>query len=258
MYEAIMIASTGIINQQRRLDTIADNVSNVNTDSFKTSRLDFKDALYTAGVSTGPVYSPDGNLQKGHGVMTAHISKDFSDGSLKVTGNSYDFALEGEGFFSVMDQNGNVFYTRGGSFYAAAGGDEMYLVTADGHFVLNAEGERITIPSGTTDMEVSGDGSITFTLGEEVTGTDRFGLYSFANRAGLSAAGGRNYEETIASGAPQLSSETKVNQGMLESSNVDMATEMTRLIRTQRAMSFASRALTTADDMEGIANNLRR
>ena len=112
MYEAMMIAATGLTNQQRRLDTIANNVSNVNSTAYKSARLDFKDALYTAGIVPARPRTPDGNQQKGHGVMIAGITKDFSMGNLQVTERNLDAAIEGEGFFAIGDMEGNVFFTR--------------------------------------------------------------------------------------------------------------------------------------------------
>ena len=255
MYEAVMMAATGLTNQQRRIDSIADNVSNVNTVGYKAARLDFKDALYTAGM--GPTASPDGNLQKGHGVMISSISKQFSQGGLLTTGEELDFAIDGEGFLEVRAPSGELLYTRAGNLYVGQAGDRSYLVNSQGYFVQNNLGERINVPEGTTSIGVGEDGAITFTAGDW-TATDRFGLYTFVNKTGLSAAGNGNYEITVASGQKQTSPEIRIKQGALEASNVELATEMTRLIRAQRAFSLAGRALTTADDMEGIANNLKR
>lgn len=258
MFEAVYMAATGLTNQQRRLDTIADNVSNTNTVGFKAARLDFKDALYTAGYTPGPAYTPEGNQQKGHGVMTAAITNDFSGGALQTTGNMLDFALEGDGFFELLDQYGNRLYTRGGNFYATEGEGGISLVNAEGLFVQDVNGNNIVLPEGTTAVDVSPEGNITFRNGSDVLGTAQLGIYKFPNRVGLSGVGGSNYAVTVASGEAVPADEYRVNQFMLESSNVDMATEMTRLLRTQRAFQLASRALTTADDMEGIANSMRR
>lgn len=258
MFEAVYMAATGLTNQQRRLDTIADNIANSNTVGFKTARLDFKDALYTAGISPGPAYTTDGNLQKGHGVMTSAITSDFSTGSLLATGNMLDFAIEGKAFFQVADPYGNRYYTRGGNFYTTNGENGLELTNSQGYFVQDANGENITIPDGATEIEVSATGLMTFKSGSDVVGSAQLGMYEFSNTTGLSSVGGGNYAVTEASGEARPATEFRVNQFMLENSNVDMATEMTRLLRTQRAFSLASRALTTADDMEQLANNMRR
>lgn len=258
MFEAVYMAATGLTNQQRRLDVIADNIANTNTVAFKTSRLDFEDALYTAGIDPGPAYTPEGNLQKGHGVMTAGIVVDYSTGALQTTDNMLDFAIEGDAFFQLQDPYGNTLYTRAGNFYTTSNGVGFDLVNAQGYFVLDQNGQRIQIPDGTTQISVSAEGKMTFSAGDQTLGTAQLGLYSFANTTGLSAVGSSNYAVTEASGAPRRATEYRINQYMLETSNVDMATEMTRMLRTQRAFSLAARALSTADEMEGIANNMRR
>ena len=257
MFEAVYMAATGLTNQQRRLDVIGDNISNTNTIGFKASRLDFQDALYTAGIAPGPEYTPSGNLQKGHGVATASITNELTLGALLTTGNTLDFALEGDAFFQVIDPYGNLLYTKAGNFYAVNGETGLALVNSEGYYVQDSEGENIVFPEGTTDIGVSPEGIISFKTGEDSLGTTRFGLYKFPNKTGLVKVGGSNYTETVASGRAEQATDFSVNQCMLESSNVDMATEMTRLIRTQRAFSLAARALTTADDMEGIANRMR-
>ena len=258
MFEAVYMAATGLTNQQRRLDTIADNVANVNTIGFKTTRLDFEDALYTAGIDPGPAYTPSGNLQKGHGVMMAAITDDFSTGSFLSTDNMLDLAIEGDAFFELLDPYGNRYYTRGGNFYISNGVNGLEIVNAQGYFVQDEYGQNIQVPEGTAQIDIAPDGEMIFRAGSEVLGSAQLGLYSFANRTGLSGVGGGNYAVTDASGEATATEESRVIQYMLENSNVDMATEMTRLLRTQRAFSLASRALTTADQMEGIANSMRR
>ena len=257
MYEAMMIASTALHNQQRRLDTIANNVSNVNTVGYKSSRLDFKDALYTAGLVPGLPRTPEGNQQKGHGLMVSGIVKDFSSGSLQRTERQLDMAIEGEGFFAIESSDGSTLYTRNGSFNISVEIDGAYLVTGEGNYVLDSENMRIRIPQFTESMGVSGNGEIIFTVGDEESSI-QLGVYTFRNLAGLVSVGEGNYSESIASGERLTAENATVLQGVLENSNVDLAQEMTRLIRTQRAFSLASRALTTADEMEGIANNMKR
>ena len=257
MYEAMFMAATGITGQQRRLDTIADNIANVNTIGFKSTRVDFKDALYTAGFSPAPAYTPEGDQQKGHGVIAAQANKDFSDGQLNITENELDFAIEGDAFFQVTDPMGRTLYTRAGNFYKSVQDDGSYLVNAQGYYVLNRNGDRIKLPDGASSASVSAEGNITFTSGGEEY-YDSFGLYTFTNRTGLSATGGANYEVTVASGEPEPAENFIIRQGVLELSNVQLSREMTLMIRSQRAFQFASRALTTADQMEGIANNMRR
>jgi len=258
MYEALSIAATGLTNQQRRLDTIANNVANANTIAFKSARLDFKDALYTAGVTPGAARSPEGNQQKGHGLMIAGIAKDYRTGSFERTERPFDLAIEGEGFFELGDRTGNIVYTRNGNFSLSVEPDGIYLTNAEGLYVHDENGARIILPDRMTTLNVGTDGTMIFMADEEELGRTRLGVYTFRNLTGLSSAGDANYTETPASGEKFPAGGATIRQGVLEISNVNLAEEMTRLIRTQRAFSLASRALTTADEMEGIANNMRR
>ena len=253
-----MIAATGLQNQQRRLDTIANNVANVNTVAFRASRLDFQDALYTAGIVPGLPRTPEGNQQKGHGVMVAGITRDFSNGSIISTERQLDLAVDGEGFFALEGADGATVYTRNGAFNLSVEVDGVFLVNGSGLYVLDSDGMRIRIPELTETISVSDDGTLTFTIGEEVESIAVIGFYTFRNLTGLLTLGDGNYSESVASGVRLPATEARIRQGVLESSNVSLADEMTRMIRTQRAFSLASRALTTADEMEGIANNMRR
>ena len=259
MYEALSIAATGLRNQQMRLDVIANNVANVNTVGYKSTRLDFKDALYTAGLVPGLPRSVDENQQKGHGVLVMHIGREFRPGNLERTENPLDLAIEGkDAFFSVRDQNGNVLYTRKGNFSLSAEADATYLVTSEGFYVLDVDGNRIPIPFGANSLEADVDGTLRFLIGTEEIGRAQLGIFKFRNVYGLEASGDGNYAATPAAGERRVADDFVVRQGMLEGSNVHLGEEMTRLIRTQRAFQLASRALTTADEMEGIANNMKR
>ena len=260
MYLALSIAASGLRNQQARIDTIADNVANVNTVAFKNSRLDFKDALYTTGHTPGPARTPApaGNQQKGHGLMIAGIGRDFRTGNFERTERPLDFALENEGFFSLLDADGEIVYTRSGSFHLSVEDDGTYLVNGEGLYVLDDNGERIMIPFGVNTINVGVDGTMEFRIGDEVVGGARLGVFTFRNLTGLASAGFSNYTHTAAAGERRPAENVVVRQGILEGSNVNMSEEMTRLIRTQRAFQLASRALRTADDMEGIANNMKR
>ena len=259
MYEAVYIAATGIKQQQTRMDTIANNIANVNSAAYKSERVDFKDALYTAGYIPGlpRTPEPDGNQQKGHGVMIAGITKDYRTGSLQTTERQLDVAIEGEGFFELEDIDGNLVYSRNGAFAMGQFEDRYYLTNSDGYFVHDANGERIQFPEGTGSIAIANDGRITFVYGEEEAYAS-LGIYTFGNLTGLLSVGSGNYAESEASGEKIAVNDVKLWQGMLEMSNVSLSEEMTRIIRTQRVFQLASRALRTADDMEGIANNLRK
>ncbi|MDR0952172.1 MAG: flagellar hook-basal body protein [Oscillospiraceae bacterium] len=257
MYEGLNIAQTGLMSMQMRLDVIADNIANVNTNGFKASRLEFKDALYTAGLLPALAATPEGNQQEGHGTLPSAVSRDFSQGALVTSGNPWDFAIEGEGFFALQNTAGDTVYTRTGSFYKSIEADGAYLVNDDGYYVLDNNGERILTPEDTIGVAVDSDGTLSFeTLGgnaESVT----LGVYTFRNTGGILALGDGNFGVDIAAGERLEAVNFKVLQGMTEASNVDLATEMTLLVRSQRVFSLAARAVTTADDMEGVANNMK-
>jgi len=258
MYLAMSIASTGLFNQQRRIDTIANNVSNANTVGYKNSRLDFKDALYTTGITPGPPRTPEGNQQKGHGLMITAITRDFKPGSMERTNNPLDFAIENEGFFAFEDPNGGILYGRNGAFSLSVEATGTYLVNGQGLYVLNENEERITIPFGITQIIGDLDGTLRFVNDDVEVGRDQLGFFTFRNLHGLEAAGNSTFTYAESAGERLPADKAVLRQGVLEISNINLAEEMTRLIRTQRAFQLASRALTTADEMQGIANNMRR
>ena len=258
MYEAVYIAATGLTNYQRRLDVIASNVANINSAAFKSDRLDFKDALHTARFTPSYPRTPEGNQQKGHGVMVAGITKDYSTGSFQRTDRELDVAIQGEGFFELEDSNGNLVYSRNGSFEIGVGGNGLFLVSVDGYYILDTDGNRIELPEGTNSIQFFQDGAVTFTVGEDEEISAQLGIYTFRNLTGLMSAGKGNYTESVASGEKRPADAFVLRQGDIEMSNVKLSEEMTRIIRTQRVFQLSSRALRTADEMEGIANNLRR
>lgn len=259
MTNALVNAASGLYKQQRRMDTIANNIANSNTVGFKSSRVDFQTSLYRAGIVPGPPRTATevgGNQQRGHGVRVAAIARDFNQGASISTGRPLDMAIMGEGFFSVESPAGATLYTRNGNFYLD---NERFLVTGSGYFVLNDAGARIQLPLGVTSERIGVDANGVINIDMDGT-VSRFplGIFTFRNIAGLEAVGGSLYAETVASGDRLPAESAHVQQSVLESSNVNLAVEMTRLIRTQRAFQLASRAVSVADDMEGIANNIRR
>jgi len=260
MYLAKSIAASGLRHQQQRIDTIAHNIANANTHGYKNARLDFKDSLYTAGITPGPPRSPEESQQKGHGVLVAAITRDFKPGFMERTHRDLDFAIEGEGFFSVSDYDGTVVYNRDGVFHRSDEPNGIFLVNGQGLYILDEDGERIQIPPETFRVESNTDGTLLFfNMNNELIDDVRLGIFSFRNLHGLTAIGNGNFAQTPASGERiQVNDAITLRQGVLEGSNINMSEEMTRVIRTQRAFQLASRALTTADEMQGIANNMRR
>jgi len=258
MYSAKGIAASGLRKQQTRIETIANNIANLNTTAFKAARLDFKDSMYVNGFSPAPARTPEGHQQKGHGVLNAGITTDFSPGTIIRTERELDLAIENEGFFAIGDLIGNTFYTRNGNFGLSAEPGGTFLVNAEGLYLQDMTGARIQVPEGTHRIDIGTNGAISFAIGDTIQPGATIGIFTFRNLAGLESVGSSNFAETESSGDRLPAEEARVRQGTLEGSNVSLADEMARLLRTQRAFSLASRALTTADEMEGIANNMRR
>ncbi|MCL2226425.1 MAG: flagellar hook-basal body protein [Oscillospiraceae bacterium] len=260
MFGAKMTAATGLRHQQFRLDTIANNIANANTTGFRGSRVDFKDAMYLTGMVPGTARSPEGNQQRGHGVLVAATTMDFRSGSLLVTDRDLDFAVAGNGFFTLGDLDGNLFYTRNGAFDISVEDEGRFIVNANGLYLLDTNGERIMVPDNAQTISVDHAGTMRFFHHEDEFGLEEpvtIAIYMFRNKMGLYAAGDGVFTETVASGE-RFPADGEIVQGAVEGSNVNLSEQMTLMIRTQRAFQLVSRALTTADEMEALANNMRR
>lgn len=272
MMRALWTASSGMSSQQLGVDTIANNMANVNTVGFKKERVEFQSLLYEtmqgAGQNPGAVGNRPANLQVGHGVMPISTNRNFTMGQLEPTGNNTDLAINGNGFFSVDRGNGNRGYTRDGSFALSASGGQLTLVTSEGFPVLDINGEAITLEEDVNmnSLAIDRNGYFT-TIGEDGDTVDlgiQIGIVQFPNKQGLEKIGGNLYVQTPASGAPIMeveggvSSTSQVVQGHLERSNVQIAEEMVNLIVSQRAFELNSRIIQTSDDMLQQANSLRR
>jgi len=262
---SLWTAATGMKAQQFNIDTISNNLANVNTTSYKVQRAEFKDLFYQ-NIKRANINDDQGrpvNLEVGHGVMPIATKRDFRTGSFIETQGTFDFALNGEGFFAVVLPNGDTRYTRDGSFKLSIDGDEGTLVTSDGYFVLSEDEDVIVIEAGVKDVAVDELGYI---YGrdedDEIIEIGRLMLVNFPNPEGLESEGQNLYRSTVASGeAMFLEAEemkTKVVQGYLESSNVQVVDEMVKMITAQRAYEINSKTITTSDEMMQMANNLKR
>jgi flagellar basal-body rod protein FlgG len=260
MERALWSAVTGMKAQEMSLDTIANNLANINTTSFKSSKVSFQDMLYSALASPGATNSngeiPVG-IQIGHGVRVSGISKSFRQGSMSETGNPLDLAVEGDGFFEITMPDGTLAYTRDGSFKINKAGE---VVTTDGYKVSGID----TIDQGTTEMTIAPDGSFSAIVnGSPVTKT-RLTLVRFINPEGLRSLGKNLYKESEASGTPQTGQNPGENgigtiaQRYLEASNVNAAGELVSMISTQRAYEATSKAIKASDEMMSQANSLSR
>lgn len=270
MMRALWSASSGMQAQQLNMDITSNNLANVNTTGFKKSRAEFKDLLYeTIRRPDDPELLLGGatpvGIQVGHGVRPSATTRDFSEGNLQPTGNTFDVAIEGPGFFMVERPDGNLAYTRDGAFKVSVDGDERTLVTAEGHYVLDQDEDYITVPEGYTDISIASDGTITG-LDEdgEIEDLGQIALVRFLNPEGLLAIGNNLFEVTGASGDPIPREDISEQgygtllQGFLEMSNVRVVEEMVNLIIAQRAYEVNTKAVQASDEMLAQANNLRR
>ena len=259
MERALWSAVTGMRAQELSMDTLANNLANINTTGFKTSHISFQDMLYsslrTPGADSGEGQVPVG-IQVGHGTRVAGIARTFQQGALINTGGDFDMAIEGDGFFEVIMPDGDSGYTRDGAFKINGSGE---VVTLDGYRVAGFD----TIDPGTTDVTIAPDGGFTTVVNGVSTGKSRLTLVRFINPAGLRSIGKNLYKSTEASGDPQTGQNPGENgvgfiaQRHLEASNVNAAEQLVNMITSQRAYEAASKAIRASDEMMGQANNLR-
>lgn len=272
MMRSLWTAASGMIAQQTNVDTISNNLANVNSTGYKTEKAEFKSLLYQTlqaeTTSQNGENKPIG-AQVGLGVRNASISSEFSQGTLSETKKSTDFAIDGDGFFATRGEDGELYYTRNGNFGFSVGSDGNMMLTNDvGYPVIDTNGNPITISSQyeMSAISVASDGSIMYSYGEDNLQPIgiRIGLFQFNNPSGLTKTSGTMYQESVASGEalneeilPDAQKST-VYQGYLEGSNVQVVDEMVNLIVAQRAYEMNSKAIQAADDMMGQANSLKR
>ena len=261
MMNALWVSKTGLSAQDTQLSTISNNLANVATVGFKRDRVNFEDLLYQIRRQPGAQSSENNQLpsglQIGTGVRVVSTQKEFTEGSLQVTDNSLDVAINGRGFFEVLMPDGTTAYTRNGQFHLSRDGE---VVNADGLVIQPA----ITVPPGTRSLTIGKDGTVSVVLpGEsaaqqvgQITTTD------FINPAGLEAIGGNLFLESTASGSPTngtpgLDGLGTLIQGSLENSNVEVVEELVNMITTQRAYEMNAKVISTSDQMLGyITQNL--
>jgi flagellar basal-body rod protein FlgG len=264
MMRSLWTAASGMTGQQFNIDTISNNLSNVNTTGFKQNRPDFEDLLYqtrrVAGTPATEVTLVPVGVQVGHGVKVAATQKIFTQGSLQATQNVSDIAIEGEGFFRVLLYDGTYGYTRDGAFKIDSNGQ---LVSSNGYRVI----PEVILPEGfiRNSLSISQDGRITVKVpgNDDPIDVGQMEIYRFVNPAGLQAIGENLFKTTNASGdaiggRPGFDGMGKTIHKFLEMSNVSVVQEMVNMIVAQRAYELNSKAIQTSDTMLGIANNLKR
>ncbi len=271
MMRALWTAGSGMKAQQFNVDVISNNLANVNTTGYKKERAEFKDLLYE---TMGRAYVLDNsgkpvNLQVGHGTAVNATVRSFEKGNIDRTDSTLDFAIDGEGFFTILGPQGNIQYTRDGSFKLSVTEDGLRrLTTSDGYAVLDNAEQEITFDPEVdiTNLIVSPRGEMSYknAAGEIVPLDVTMGMVNFPNKYALEAAGNNLFSRNAATGEPiqadddETGSRGLITQGFLESSNVQVVDEMVKLIVAQRAYEVNSKAIQSSDDMLQIANNLRR
>ncbi|AXX93154.1 flagellar basal body rod protein FlgG [Malaciobacter molluscorum LMG 25693] len=261
MIRGLYTAATGMDAQQNQIGVTSNNISNVNTIGFKKDRAEFQDLMYeqlnyTAGQTSQTTRNPTG-IDVGMGVKISGVQKSFLQGDLKETGNTFDIAIEGKGFFRITMPDGEIAYTRNGAFKLD---DEGAIVNSSG-YRLDPE---IVIPENVKEVTIAKDGTVTATDENDATvDLGRITTTSFVNSAGLSPLGDSLYKETDASGAPIEGNPSEntfgsLRQGIIELSNVKLVNEMVDLITAQRAYEANSKAITTTDQMLDTVNSLKR
>ena len=253
MMRSLWIAKTGMEAQQTQLDAISHNLANASTNGYKRAHAVFEDLMYQnlrqAGANSSEQTTLPTGLQLGLGTRAVAISRSFAQGNLQASSNTLDVAVSGQGFFSVTMPDGTTGYTRDGSFQVNAQGQ---LVTNNGYQVQPG----ITIPANATAVAIGNDGTVSATLpGQSQPQTvGKIALTSFINPAGLDPKGQNIYAETAASGTPNGGTAGQnglgiIQQGFVETSNVNVVEELVGMIQTQRAYELNSKAIKTADEM---------
>jgi flagellar basal-body rod protein FlgG len=259
MMRSLLTAATGMDAQQLNIDTIANNIANVNATAFKRSRANFHDLLYQnlrapgQSATNGNVI-PSG-IQIGSGTKLSSVDKLFTEGAIHRTGNEFDFMIEGTGFFRVEHTDGSVAYTRDGHFSKDSQGR---LVSADGFPLV----PQISIPLDAKDFHIGYDGTVTVKIGGETQELGQVLIADFINPTGLVSVGGNYYTPSRSSGEPVVGTPNqngmgRIAQAQLESSNVNIVEEMVNMITGQRAYELNSKVIQTGDQLLQTTNSIR-
>lgn len=260
MNRTLWIAASGMEAQQLRTDTIANNIANVNTTAYKRGVSEFQDMLYqrlaTPGSSTAAASDIPAGIQIGTGVATGSVSKYFGQGGLSESSSDLDMAIIGKGFFQVQLPDGQINYTRAGSFHRNQSG---MVVTSEGYEVLGFP----SLDTAAESITIAADGTVSEYVNGQNVEKGRIQMVRFANPEGLAYLGRNLMGETEASGAPQTGNPAdgtlgRLSQYYLETSNVEVVKEMVDLIAAQRAFELNSKSIKAADENLRIVANLGR
>jgi len=254
--DSLYIGATGMNAQQQNIDTVANNLANVNTSGFKRSRAEFADLVYRSVDAAGVARAAPGRL--GMGAAVSSNAKMFGAGEIKKTGETYDLAVSGAGFFELVLGDGGLAYTRNGSFRLDK---EGFLASADGSRLSS----QVQVPPDASEVRIAPDGGVFAKLPNESAETQlgKIELAAFANPAGLNSLGDNLFGATDQSGTPNLGTagdggRGQIQQGFLEGSNVKLIDELLGLILAQRAYELNAKVVQASDELLGMANNLHR
>ena len=271
MVRSLWTAASGMNAQQTNVDTIANNLANVNTTGYKAEVAEFKTLLYqtlqTKTTTANGANKPIG-AQVGLGVRNSSIMSVFKQGAMLASDNTTAFAVSGRGFLALRGEDGKTYYTRNGNFNFTTAQTGMMLANSDGLPVLDSKGQPIVLGTQYVASKIGVDASGNLTYPDENNNAQpigiQIGLFQFANPAGLEKVDSTMYLESAASGAVLNEAtnnnlmKSEVHQGYLEGSSVQVADEMVNLIVAQRAYEMNSKAITTTDEMLQQANQLKR
>ena len=260
--KSLDIAATGMLAQQLNVEVISNNIANMNTTGFKRQRAEFQDLLYQDQRRVGSASSDAGTIvpsgvQIGLGVQPAAVYRVIEQGSMTITDNTFDLAINGKGYFTVELPSGETGYTRAGAFQLSPDGD---LVTQDGFVVQPG----VTIPVDAISVTVNASGQVLVNVDGQVAAQQvgTLELATFPNESGMEAIGDNLFLETPASGSPSVGSPGstgfgQIEQGALETSNVNVVAEITNLITAQRAYEMNSKVIQASDEMMSSVTQLR-
>ena len=271
MMRSLWSAASGMISQQTAVDTIANNLANVNTQGFKTQVNEFKTLLYqtlqTRTTTANGEQKPT-SAQVGLGTRNSAITTIFKTGNMLASESDTAFALDGKGFFAVRGEDGNTYYTRNGNFVFTLGQNGNMLANTDGLPVMSSEGRPIVLSREliVSNITVTADGELCYPDEKENPQPMgiRIGVFQFNNPNGLDKMAETLYAQSAASGQPineatsNLVDKSAIYQNYIEGSNVQVVDEMVNMIVAQRAYELNSKAITTTDEMLQQANNLKR
>lgn len=258
---ALNTAATGMAAQEAHVDTISNNIANVNTTAFKKQRAEFESLHYQtlkeAGSRTGADTLHNVGVQVGSGARVTGTTREFSQGVSQITNNPFDLMINGDGFFAVLGPNQQILYTRDGSFNV---NNQGVLVNKQGYILM----PNLQFPPNTNTVNITDAGVVEAFIKNQLepVNVGQIPIYTFINNAGLKAIGGNNYIPSQASGAPiqniaGQSNAGLLQQGALEASNVSIMNEMTGLIKAQRALEMNSKVMKVADEILQTVNNIR-